>query len=255
MQPTVRNMEHIGYKEVLPLAILQPFIYCYWELVSLTELDKPFSYQIVTDGCIDIFFDAANPAESYVMGYCDSHTSFTFTEGFHYMGIRFFPSVLPQLFRLNAAELSNRSEYLDAICPITAQIFADLEVPVSLDSVREKLDNHFIYLFSKAKFKVDSRFYSALDLIFTYQGRERIETGFDVGVSPRQLRRLFGNYIGGSAKTFSKVVRFQQMLRSIASGASLLESKAFLDYYYDQAHFIKEFKRLYGSTPGKAPGW
>lgn len=254
IQPTVRHLGYIGYREVLPSVMLQPFIYCYWELVSRERLDSPFAYRIVTDGCIDIFFDATNPAESCVMGYCDSHTSFSLTESFRYIGIRFFPGVLPQLYKFNAGELTNKAEPLDAIHPSTAQLLADLEMP-TLASAKEVLDQHFSHLFSRAAFKADPRFYHALDLIFASQGKERVETGFDVGVSPRQLRRLFGNYIGGSVKAFSQVVRFQNMLQSSPSGSSLLENKAFLDHYYDQAHFIKEFKRLYGSTPGQVSGW
>ncbi|UII32952.1 helix-turn-helix domain-containing protein [Fulvivirga ulvae] len=255
LQPTVQHLGHIGYREVLPSAVLQSFIYCYWELVSSKELDAPFSYQIVADGCIDIFFDAANPEESYVMGYCDSHTSFALTENFHYIGIRFFPAVFPQLYRINAIELTNRAEFLNAISPSTARLLSGLEMPATLAGIRNKLDKHFIHLFSRAGFKADPRFYHALDLIFTNQGRDRIESGFDVGVSSRQLRRLFGNYIGGSVKAFSNVVRFQQILHSAALGINPLEQRAFLDHYYDQAHFIKEFKRLYGITPGRVQGW
>ena len=77
----------------------------------------------------------------------------------------------------------------------------------------------------------------------------------NTGVSQRQLRRLFEFYIGDTAKTFAKVVRFQNILRAKPSSQSLRQNKLFFDVgYYDQAHFIKEFKNFYGVTPSKAFG-
>ena len=75
----------------------------------------------------------------------------------------------------------------------------------------------------------------------------------DMGISARQLRRIFEFYIGDTAKTFSKVVRFQNLLRAKPSTQSLQHDKLFFDLgYYDQSHFIKEFKNCFGTTPGKA---
>lgn len=82
-----------------------------------------------------------------------------------------------------------------------------------------------------------------------------IENDLNTGISSRQLRRLFDFYIGDTAKTFSKVVRFQNILRANPSSQSLRQNKLFFDVgYYDQAHFIKEFKNFYGVTPSKAFG-
>ncbi|MEL6924825.1 MAG: helix-turn-helix domain-containing protein, partial [Bacteroidota bacterium] len=75
----------------------------------------------------------------------------------------------------------------------------------------------------------------------------------NTGISPRQLRRLFKFYIGDTPKTFCKVVRFQHILKAKHSRQSLRHNKLFYDLgYYDQAHFIKDFKHLYGLTPGDA---
>ena len=81
-----------------------------------------------------------------------------------------------------------------------------------------------------------------------------IEKDLNTGISPRQLRRLFKYYIGDSAKTFAKVVRFQNILRAKPSKQSLQQNKLFYEGYYDQAHFIKEFKNFYGVTPGVVYG-
>ena len=72
----------------------------------------------------------------------------------------------------------------------------------------------------------------------------------DTGISQRQLRRMFDFYIGDSPKTFAKVVRFQNILMSKPSVQSLKSNKLFYDIgFFDQAHFIKDFKYMYGLTP------
>jgi AraC-like DNA-binding protein len=92
-----------------------------------------------------------------------------------------------------------------------------------------------------------------MDIIVKSAGMAHLESNINTGISARQLRRLFEYYVGDTPKTFSKIIRFQQILRAKPSVQSLRQNKLFFDAgYYDQAHFIKEFKTLYGITPAKA---
>src|SRR5699024_7494267 len=105
----------------------------------------------------------------------------------------------------------------------------------------------------KTTFDDDNRLYGALEIILQNFGSIAIEKDLNTGISPRQLRRLFEFYIGDTAKTFSKVVRFQNILQTKLTHQSLRKNKLFFDSgYYDQSHFIKEFKNFYGVTPSKA---
>jgi transcriptional regulator GlxA family with amidase domain len=119
--------------------------------------------------------------------------------------------------------------------------------------VKDRFDAYFTDKLKESKIGLDSRFQNALDIILRNFGVINIEKDILVGLSQRQLRRYFEYYIGDSAKTFSQVVRFQNILNAKPSTQSLRESKIFFDLgYYDQAHFIKEFKNFYGVTPSKA---
>lgn len=101
----------------------------------------------------------------------------------------------------------------------------------------------------------DFRLYRAIAAIVQHKGALQIEKDLHTGLSPRQLRRLFEFYVGDSAKKFSQIVRFQNLLLASPSAAMLKQEKVFFDLgYYDQAHFIKEFKRFYGTSPRRALG-
>jgi AraC-like DNA-binding protein len=217
-------------------------------------LDEPFRYCVVADGCIDIFFELQNPAESYVMGFCKRYTEFTLNRQFNYVGVRFLPSMFPQLFGINASGLSNRYELLRLILPETADVIKHhFNEALSSGEVKNRFDDCFLRYPANRHFDYDPRFYRALSLILDKRGLVDLEKDLDTGISERQLRRLFEFYIGTSPKTFSQVVRFQSVLRAKPSSQRMKQDKLFFEAgYYDQAHFIKEFKTFYGITPGQA---
>lgn len=257
IQPTVRrSSEHVLYTEFLPHLQLQDSIYCYWELKTTTVLSEQFNYRVVADGCIDIFFELNNPEESYVMGFCKKFTEFPLENSFHYIGIRFLPTMFPQLFQVNAKELSNRYEKLEPIVPLVSAYIRDhLNREQTMEEIRAALDHCFLKTHANGNFDRDKRLYDALYLILKKNGVLDVQNDLQTGISSRQLRRLFEFYVGDTAKTFSQVVRFQNILKAKPSTESLRQNKLFFDSgYYDQSHFIKEFRNFYGVTPSKAFG-
>jgi hypothetical protein len=254
VQPTVSENENVDYTEYWPDAQLQHFIHCYWMLKTNHPLHEPYQYQVVADGCIDIFFEVGQPNESFVMGFCSKFAQFPLKTTFHYVGIRFLPAIFPQLFSINASELSNKTEHLSAVVPSVYKFIgthlSDLD---EMDKIIPNLDCFFTQLLARKSIHIDHRFYNALHIILRSSGTVQVEKDLETGVSPRQLRRMFDKYIGDSAKAFSKVVRFQHFLKSKPSKQSIRQNKLFFDVgYYDQSHFIREFKTFYGNTPGQA---
>ncbi|NQX98826.1 MAG: helix-turn-helix transcriptional regulator [Flavobacteriales bacterium] len=65
----------------------------------------------------------------------------------------------------------------------------------------------------------------------------------------RQLERNFKKQIGISPKQLGKVLRFQTALKMILNDKENLTNIAYESEYFDQAHFIKDFKEFVGTTP------
>ncbi|WP_343530769.1 helix-turn-helix domain-containing protein [Pedobacter sp.] len=255
VQPTVKSYGTVSYQEFLPHQQLHSFIYCYWQLKTNQKLDNPFTYRVVADGCIDIFFELNQPQENFVMGFCKKYTEFDLAEEFNYVGIRFLPSMFPQLFGVNASSISNKAAELKEVVPLAAAfIQSHLGANLNINIIISLLNEFFLDLLPSANFQNDTRLYHAIALIMKNYGVVDM-TEIDTGLSHRQLRRLFDFYIGDSMKTFSKVVRFQNILRAKPSTQSLRQNKLFFDSgFFDQSHFIKDFKHFYGVTPSKAFG-
>lgn len=253
IQPTVRRSSTtVLYQEWLPCLALQTSIYCYWELKTTEQLSEDFNYKVVADGCIDIFFELNQPEESFVMGFCKKYTEFKLANNFHYIGIRFLPTMFPQMFGIDASELSNKAEQLTNVIPKVATfIQSHFHQSQQSDEIKALLDECF--LSQNQPVNYDVRLYNAIDIILKNYGVLNVEKDLDTGISARQLRRLFEFYIGDTPKTLSNVVRFQHILKAKPSSQSLKQNKLFLENgYFDQAHFIKDFKNFYGVTPSKA---
>lgn len=84
-------------------------------------------------------------------------------------------------------------------------------------------------------------------------GQVRVdELAFDAGLSARQLRRLFIEQMGLSPKHFSRVIRFRHSLSRLRESRRGDWAEVALECgYYDQAHFINEFREFSGYTPSE----
>ena len=241
----------VSYQEQNPSPALQNYIHCFWELKTLKKLNSDFYYRVIADGCIDFFFNRNNPDQSFAMGFCKTATSFPLGKAFDFVGIRFYPSVIPSIFGINAKELTETSYELSQVVPAMASFIQQNFSPYhSFSQISGRLDNFLIKQMVDQKFTFDPRFLEALNLIVKNSGNIEIERQLKTGLSPRQLRRLFNFYIGTNPKTFSRVVRFQHLLHSNLSNPTDHLPTSFYDFgYFDQAHFIKDFKAFYGITP------
>ena len=69
-----------------------------------------------------------------------------------------------------------------------------------------------------------------------------------IGISQSALERRFKRVIGVSPKKFASLARLQRAAQLQATGADLT-TVAHESGYFDQSHFIKEFRRATGSAP------
>ena len=74
-------------------------------------------------------------------------------------------------------------------------------------------------------------------------------------MSPRTLQRLFRRYVGVSPKWVLQRYRLHEAAERIAEGRDGDWAATALDLgYFDQAHFIRDFKALVGASPAQYAG-
>ncbi|MBS1597350.1 MAG: helix-turn-helix domain-containing protein [Bacteroidetes bacterium] len=70
------------------------------------------------------------------------------------------------------------------------------------------------------------------------------------GYSARWLHAKFSEHLGTGPKNLSEIARFKEFYQVYSTGVKLQNLKQYIyDYYYDQSHFIRAFKRFTGFAP------
>ena len=74
----------------------------------------------------------------------------------------------------------------------------------------------------------------------------------EIGYSQKHFIHLFTQQVGVSPKQYLKIMRFQKVISAIENRESIRWSKIALESgYYDQAHFIHDFRLFSGFTPNE----
>lgn len=120
-------------------------------------------------------------------------------------------------------------------------------------SERIQIIENFLFNVLSDKNNVDNIVKSTVETIFRTNGQFSVnEFSSTNDVSRRQLARKFSSAIGLSPKQLAKTIRIQSTLKVLLNEEiTSLTELAYENEYFDQAHFIKEFKEFTGLTPKK----
>lgn len=99
------------------------------------------------------------------------------------------------------------------------------------------------------KTQSDKLIIEAVRLIYQSGGRIKItDLQKKLLVSPSVLEKRFRRLVGTTPKKFSSIVRFNNVLKELNEARSLTDL-CYEHNFFDQAHFIKDFKQYTGDTP------
>lgn len=239
------------YKEQLPCIHLQPYIHCFWELKTTEPLATTYNYRLVTDGCIDLIIDCESFNGMLIAGIADAAFEVPMEGSVSYFGIRFLPAGIHYFLKFPVNTILNQMLSIDNLPDRSLDKLS--EFVFEKNNLSERIDVAEAFLLKllwKRNSEIHPGLARALHHILTTGGDVPIQTKAAEWISPRQLRQLFHDHIGCSPKLFARIARFQKTLYTMRYGKPNEKINPFYQHgYFDQAHFIKEFKLLYGATP------
>lgn len=166
--------------------------------------------------------------------------------------IVFKPHGLKSFFKFPINEISNENISLNDLIKNEANELEDRLLNCSINSQRIFCIEHFLIerlILSKDFDRVEH----AIKLIARSKGQ--IKTQYlakEVCLGIKQFERIFSKHVGLNPKKFISIVRFQSVIEmQRKSGNSDLIHLALENGYYDQSHFIHDFKSLTGLSPNK----
>lgn len=119
---------------------------------------------------------------------------------------------------------------------------------VSTGNQRIKVIEQF--LLSQLKdIETDKLIIKAIKLIYQSKGTIRVkELNEKLFISQSPFEKRFRKVVGTTAKKFASIVRFNSVLDNLKETKTLTEI-CYENNFFDQAHFIKDFKQFTGDTP------
>jgi AraC-like DNA-binding protein len=269
MRPFVRILERM-YTLAVPHADLLPFIEHYWSVSTNPGEVVDLSVDVYVDARADLIFNLGDPYLRSVIGRRPVTYSFSNLDAQRNVpitivqrgavatcGVRFRTGGLSPFLREPASRMTNRT-------PGIAEVFGDaaprLEGALSerrsdVGGQKELLDAFLLGRMEiDSSYAIFSRVKSAIEADGGLEPVEEICRG--AGVSPRNLGRLFGRFLGLSPKYFERIVRFQRALRILMKDATTTLGTVSADCgYFDQSHFVKDFRRFTGGVPRGYKGY
>lgn len=168
------------------------------------------------------------------------------------IGIEFNPQGVYRFFHFNLNEIRNQIYSLEDLSGNTGKRLK--EEIANATTAEEKIWLVQQFLIKQLSMKEeDFIFEYCVEKINSSRGKITIkELEKKTGYSSRWLNIKFNEKLGVSPKNLSSVIRFKQYYQALINGneRSFLKND-FYDLYYDQSHFIKDFKRFTGLAPTK----
>lgn len=260
------RLRDIGFRKFSPSKHLQNYVQCYWAIDRKTKPSYPAVFRLSPDGGVGVVINSGTPfyrssreesfccdVKSIVIGVTANSTLMSFSDEVHAIGIRFYPGKSYPFIQVPAYELT---DHIVPSCDIGLQAFDSNPELFSKSINQEKQIEILESLLTSRLVKFsqkDKNVLQSVGLIKKHHGLITIDdVSKQLGMSRRHFERRFRFYVGLSPKEFSRIIRIQAVKHHMKlSSTKSLTSIAYDSGFYDQPHFIKEFRAIMGLTPGQ----
>ena len=252
------------YKEFKPSAELAEYIQLIWFLESENEEELYPRERILPDGIIEMVFHYNDPfftystdgvkqkqPQAFIISQLKEFIELESDGEMGFISVRFFPWGAYHFFDKPIKDVVDNTYSLKEVYPDSIDRVLNELKNSNSEQLKVKLIESFLLdQFNKHE-RNDKTLDQAIKELRNSGGAISIDElceKFDL--SRRSLERNFLNSIGTTPKVFSRVCRFLNLCHNLKDfeGKNLTE----LTYdcgYFDQSHFIKEFKSFSGFTP------
>ena len=170
---------------------------------------------------------------------------------FQNIGIVLHPTAPYYLFHKPGTYFNNMWTSFKASSPLTCTKLLEELLTCTSNKNRIHVILQFLLQLEQHRLPAIPWLEKSINLILLKNGiisqEELIEVG---GISVRHFRRVFKNVIGIPPKYFCKVIQLNTVFQLLHNTSSEKMHLLALDCgYYDQAHFINDFKKIIGDTP------
>jgi AraC-like DNA-binding protein len=239
------RQSHLG-----PTVSLAPFVSAAWILHWDLAAHEAIIQRVLPDPCVQIVVDRDG---AHVFGVVTSLFSVTLTGSRFVLGLKFRPGAFRAFTRQSISALTNRTMRLGEIFPEVDE--RQLGLMADAADGRALMDTLEAHLTRRAP-TMDPRLRQVYEIVDRIAGDPTIlsveHAAQILRVSRRSLQRLCRTYVGANPKWLIRLYRIKEAAARIEQGKvdNWADLAARLGYA-DQAHFVNDFRRLVGQSPGR----
>ncbi|TMI68981.1 MAG: helix-turn-helix transcriptional regulator [Bacteroidetes bacterium] len=253
----------MNYQVYDPIPELAPFLKCFWTLDD--DGNSGTSRQrIIPDGCMEMIFhygdlykqhfengESIIQPRSFIFGQLTRYIEIEPTGISGIVAARFLPEGLIPFLNVPVSTLGNKSVDLVDIFGKKGKKLEQEIMQAENNIQRVKLLESFLLLWLTDPKTIDNITRACVETIFKSNGQLNVKkVAGKIKINRRSIERRFVSTIGLSPKQLSRLVRLQATLKMLEQKKFRnLTSLAYENGYYDQAHFIREFKEFTGVSP------
>ncbi|HWV74049.1 MAG TPA: helix-turn-helix domain-containing protein [Pseudosphingobacterium sp.] len=248
----MKHLEAFTHEVGFPDKDLADFVSHFWCSKWPMGIQECFNYHSTANTNTELVFAFA-PGQQPVFSTLQGHTA-NFcclqTGGLSEMfGVSFYAYAIPYFFEASAFDVLNQLVDFKEIIKFDAAIIID-ELACA-GSFTHRIEIMTRYLKNKFNLnrKQDGTMVNAIKTIRKLRGQVNIKAlANNSSLSQKQFERRFKTFAGFNPKLYSRILRFENSLFPYQNNTSLTDKALDLGYY-DQAHFINDFKQFSGFSP------
>lgn len=232
-----------------PSADVAFFVDSYWTIRwDLTD-QPPFTQEVITYPCVNLVFERNN---TRIWGVDSGRFARTLEGTGQVFGIKFRPGAFYPFLKSPVSALTDRSIFFCDFFGFSSESLEAEMLRLDDKAMREVAEN-----FLRERLPEQDKNVELLNEIVTCIRMDRAITRVDdvvarFGMNKRSLQRLFNLYVGGSPKWLIQRCRLQEAADQLLSATEVDYAEIALRLgYFDQAHFIKDFKAVIGKSPAE----
>jgi AraC-like DNA-binding protein len=249
------------FRKIDPSHFLQQFIECFWQIDSVGNV-KIETQKIIPDGYPETIFhykdsyeikihgDWERQPKMLLGGQLKKHFFLRNTGESGMIGIKWKPAALAHLFDLKMDSLTNDVIELPDAMHFLFSPLMGRNLNLADEHPLELLDDFLSDQLKDDRGFTEKLAHKASTLILNKEGLINIkELTNRLNCSERQLERVFKSAIGLSPKFYSRIIRMGKTFELMKEGNNSWSDLVYESGFYDQPHFIKNFKEFTGEDP------
>lgn len=263
----IKTQENNRIKQYVPDPGLSEYIHCYWTLNGSDHYPPDEVCPGVPEPCLELVFNLSDPVKcwvddsllirftgDFIVGSLVRQVQIEPTGSLRLFGVRFTPGGLYPFLSMPPVDLSDicvETEEVWDLDQLGASQLIHAANPTAGNLIRT-FEEFFSNRLDDFRTKHGLMMEKAVAIIRSRKGRISVETlAGQLEISHRHLGRKFTALMGIPPKQLCRIFRIKHVLGHLKTTGCDSASLAIGSGYFDQAHFIRDFKYFTDKSPLK----